>query len=90
MFRPRKSSTRWQPVCGVEAMALGTLELTCSWLPVVHESNVYGVLIPSHDGRAGCVAVAQDANVDLKLLARQVITSLPKYAQPLFVRLVKS
>lgn len=57
----------------------------------VREANVYGVELPHHDGRAGCVAVnfvrAPDADM-LKGLAAHVRASLPKYAVPLFLRVV--
>ncbi|KAM0748143.1 putative bifunctional fatty acid transporter/acyl-CoA synthetase FAT1 [Meredithblackwellia eburnea MCA 4105] len=69
---------------------VATTEVQHALSSVVPESNVYGVLVPGHDGRAGCAAIAASANVDFAKLSRQVITSLPKYAQPVFVRLVKS
>lgn len=57
--------------------------------PVVSEANVYGVSLPRHDGRAGCAAIPLDQGpVDLERLALHVIRTLPKYAQPLFLRLV--
>ncbi|GAA5909166.1 hypothetical protein JCM6882_001208, partial [Rhodosporidiobolus microsporus] len=56
---------------------------------VVGEANVYGVLVPGHDGRAGCAAIPASAGtVDFDKLATHVQKTLPKYAQPLFVRLV--
>lgn len=55
---------------------------------VVHEANVYGVLVPSHEGRAGCAAIPRAPVVDFDKLARHVQVALPKYAQPLFLRLV--
>jgi len=62
--------------------------------PALHEANVYGVQLPNHDGRAGCAAVAL---ADGKLFDEQVRVSLaerarsrlPKYAVPLFVRVLK-
>ncbi|GAA5822582.1 hypothetical protein JCM11251_006385 [Rhodosporidiobolus azoricus] len=56
---------------------------------VVGEANVYGVLVPGHDGRAGCAAIPASAGpVDFDKLAQHVQRTLPKYAQPLFLRLV--
>ncbi|GAA5822938.1 hypothetical protein JCM3770_002180 [Rhodotorula araucariae] len=57
---------------------------------VVHEANVYGVLVPSHEGRAGCAAIPLSASkpVDFAALSTHVQRTLPRYAQPLFVRLV--
>ncbi|PTB73938.1 acetyl-CoA synthetase-like protein [Trichoderma longibrachiatum ATCC 18648] len=61
--------------------------------PAVREANVYGVELPHHDGRAGCAAVCLDPPVPdeatLRSLAAHVRASLPRYAQPLFLRLVR-
>ncbi|GAA6004263.1 hypothetical protein JCM10207_002512 [Rhodosporidiobolus poonsookiae] len=56
---------------------------------VLSEVNVYGVLVPRHDGRAGCAAIPKSAGpLDLPLLSAHVQKALPKYAQPVFLRLV--
>lgn len=61
--------------------------------PAVREANVYGVQLPHHDGRAGCAAVCFDPPVPdeatLRNLAAHVKASLPRYARPLFLRLVR-
>ncbi|KAH7409498.1 hypothetical protein BKA64DRAFT_774308 [Cadophora sp. MPI-SDFR-AT-0126] len=61
--------------------------------PGVVEANVYGVSLPSHDGRAGCAAVYIDPSLakgfDFAGLLRHSRTHLPKYAVPLFIRVVK-
>ncbi len=59
---------------------------------VVGEANVYGVLVPQHDGRAGCAAIPAEyvEGLDFKALATVVRKSLPKYAVPLFIRVVPS
>ena len=60
--------------------------------PAVTEANVYGVEIPHHDGRAGCVAIAfhKDPDKDVfRSLASHVKSSLPRYAQPLFLRVMQ-
>lgn len=60
--------------------------------PSVREANVYGVELPHHDGRAGCVAIAFDKQPDktvFRSLAGHVKSSLPRYAQPLFLRVLK-
>jgi acyl-CoA synthetase (AMP-forming)/AMP-acid ligase II len=61
--------------------------------PAVHEANVYGVQLPHHEGRAGCAAVvfAEGQKVDeetLKGIAAHVSKNLPKYALPLFLRVI--
>ncbi|GAB7332276.1 hypothetical protein MBLNU13_g04116t1 [Cladosporium sp. NU13] len=62
--------------------------------PAVREANVYGVTLPGHDGRAGCAALllrdGQTLDETLRRdLAAHVRKQLPKYAVPLFLRLVK-
>ncbi|KAH6609080.1 amp-dependent synthetase ligase [Trichoderma cornu-damae] len=61
--------------------------------PSVREANVYGVQLPHHDGRAGCAAICFDPPVPddatLRSLATHVKVSLPRYARPLFLRLVR-
>ncbi|KAL6816697.1 hypothetical protein V8C40DRAFT_229484 [Trichoderma camerunense] len=61
--------------------------------PAVREANVYGVQLPHHDGRAGCAAIAFNTPVPddatLQSLAAHVKAELPRYARPLFLRLVR-
>ncbi len=66
--------------------------------PAVADANVYGVVVPGHDGRAGCAAVvlrdgegkvlpgSDGERRILRDLARHVGMSLPKYAVPIFLR----
>ena len=60
--------------------------------PHIHEANVYGVEVPNHDGRAGCVAVlfdTEDVNEGLlDSVAKHGRSTLPKYAVPPFLRIV--
>ncbi|AEO67837.1 uncharacterized protein THITE_2116952 [Thermothielavioides terrestris NRRL 8126] len=69
--------------------------------PDVQEANVYGVALPHHDGRAGCAAVVFEPSAlagdggrprpeTLKSLAQHVRAGLPKYALPLFLRVVQA
>lgn len=64
--------------------------------PQVAETNVYGVLVPNADGRAGCAAVVPTEEVlngkefDFAALAAHCLASLPRYAVPLFLRVTKS
>ncbi|KAF2150189.1 AMP dependent ligase [Myriangium duriaei CBS 260.36] len=59
----------------------------------VAEANVYGVELPSHDGRAGCAALfidpANRASFDYAGLLVHARKSLPKYAVPLFIRVIE-
>lgn len=59
----------------------------------IAEANVYGVQVPHADGRAGCAAIVPAtgvtlANFDLAGLAAHAISVLPRYAVPIFVRVV--
>ena len=61
--------------------------------PAVQEANVYGVEIPHHDGRAGCAAVmfegGRATQEVLNGIANLAADRLPKYAVPLFLRVVR-
>ena len=54
--------------------------------------NVYGVIVPNTEGRAGMAAIKLLDNYKFKPndLATYVIDSLPKYAYPMFIRIVDS
>jgi fatty-acyl-CoA synthase len=56
-------------------------------IPSVSEANVYGVLAPGTDGRAGMAALVVDERFDLAAFQTAVQTTLPAYAQPVFLRL---
>jgi acyl-CoA synthetase (AMP-forming)/AMP-acid ligase II len=60
--------------------------------PGIAEANVYGVLVPNHEGRAGCAALhlADGASVDYHALLTYLRQRLPKYAVPVFLRMVKA
>lgn len=70
----------------------------------VVEANVYGVLVPGFEGRAGCAAVVlkrtrseeeemimneREKEALLSSLSTYLSTSLPRYSIPIFLRLVK-
>ena len=62
--------------------------------PQIAEANVYGVLVPHSDGRAGCAAIVptQDTSLekfDFKSLAEHALNSMPRYAVPIFVRVMQ-
>ncbi|KAK9418907.1 putative Fatty-acyl-CoA synthase [Seiridium unicorne] len=63
--------------------------------PQVAATNVYGVLVPNADGRAGCAAIVprdaatKGSNLDLKALAEHCLARLPRYAVPIFVRVCR-
>jgi fatty-acyl-CoA synthase len=54
--------------------------------PGILEANVYGVEVPSTDGRAGMAAIVVNQGFDLGGLRSHLAARLPDYARPLFVR----
>lgn len=60
--------------------------------PQIHEANVYGVQVPHADGRCGCAAIVMasgvtEATFDFAGLARHALSTLPRYAVPVFLRI---
>ncbi|KAJ6088639.1 hypothetical protein N7486_009900 [Penicillium sp. IBT 16267x] len=62
--------------------------------PGIQEANVYGVLVPNHEGRAGCAAlqISHETrnSLDFAELARFARSKLPRYAVPVFLRVVEN
>ncbi|KAJ9663102.1 hypothetical protein H2201_005773 [Coniosporium apollinis] len=62
--------------------------------PGVEEAIVYGVEVPGHDGRAGCAALYispdQRDKFDYAALLAYARKKLPKYAVPVFLRILNS
>ncbi|GAD91589.1 hypothetical protein PVAR5_0161 [Paecilomyces variotii No. 5] len=62
--------------------------------PGVIEANVYGVLVPHHEGRAGCAAIQLSlevkGNFNFQALANHARSKLPRYAVPVFIRVVQN
>ncbi|KAK4940110.1 hypothetical protein LTR10_019739 [Elasticomyces elasticus] len=82
---------RWKS----ENVSTAEVALTMGRYPGIAEANVYGVLVPNHEGRAGCAAIHLDPNhngapVDYNELLRYTRARLPRYAVPVFLRIVKS
>lgn len=61
--------------------------------PSVVEACVYGVLVPGHEGRAGCAAIyippAQRDAFDFGALHAHMRNRMPRYAVPVFLRLTE-
>uniref|UniRef100_A0A8C8RXR5 long-chain-fatty-acid--CoA ligase n=1 Tax=Pelusios castaneus TaxID=367368 RepID=A0A8C8RXR5_9SAUR len=58
-------------------------------LDFIEEANVYGVPVPDHEGKVGMASVILKPNksLDLKKMYDHLVTYLPGYACPLFLRL---
>jgi fatty-acyl-CoA synthase len=74
---------RWKS----ENVSTTEVEERLSDVASVREANVYGVLVPGTDGRAGMAALVVDEGFDLAAFQVAVQTTLPAYAQPVFLRL---
>jgi acyl-CoA synthetase (AMP-forming)/AMP-acid ligase II len=58
----------------------------------IAECNVYGVLVPHSDGRAGCAAIVPSSpadELDFAALAEHALARLPRYAVPIWIRVVE-
>jgi fatty-acyl-CoA synthase len=75
-----------------ENVATTDVEAAVSCDPAVEAVTVFGVEVPGAEGRAGMAALVlkEGRQFDGKSLANTVYENLPRYAVPLFVRVVDS
>jgi len=59
--------------------------LSCT--PGILEANVYGVKVPSHDGKAGMASLVTNSSFNTKDTYAQLTKELPVYAVPVFLRI---
>ncbi|VVC90311.1 unnamed protein product [Leptidea sinapis] len=87
-FRDRTGDTfRWRG----ENVSTTEVEATISRIANQRDAVVYGVEIPNTEGRAGmCGIVDADDTLDLDKLALDMAKDLPKYARPVFIRIMKT
>jgi fatty-acyl-CoA synthase len=74
---------RWK----AENVATGEVAAVLNSVAGVHQANVYGVVVPGYDGKAGMASMVVDKDVDLNMLYEKVVEGLPPFARPLFLRL---
>ena len=86
-FRDRTGDTfRWRG----ENVSTNEVEAVVSNAVQLQDAVVYGVEVAGSEGRAGMAAIVdQDNSIDMEQLAVALARSLPSYARPLFVRLIK-
>ncbi|SAM08616.1 hypothetical protein [Absidia glauca] len=79
---------RWKS----ENVATTEVSAVISVFPGVLEANVYGTLVPGHEGRASMAAISlvDEARFDFAGLAAYLKQKLPSYAVPLFLRVVRT
>jgi fatty-acyl-CoA synthase len=70
-----------------ENVATSEISEAIGEFPGVRHVNVYGVAIPVAEGRAGMAAIVTENNVDLAGLRNHLLSRLPHYARPLFLRI---
>ncbi|MCJ1401650.1 hypothetical protein MMC11_004867 [Xylographa trunciseda] len=90
VFLDRLGDTyRWKS----ENVSTAEVAETLGKYPGIVEANVYGVLVPGHEGRAGCAALDLEALTkdafDWKAFTKYVRTRLPRYTVPVFIRVVE-
>jgi fatty-acyl-CoA synthase len=73
---------RWKGENVSTAEVAGTIRR----FPGIRDANVYGVVVPGHEGRAGMAAILADDTLDLAALRAHLHALLPAYARPLFLR----
>ncbi|XP_068609489.1 long-chain fatty acid transport protein 6 [Brachionichthys hirsutus] len=88
-FRDRVGDTfRWK------GENVSTTEVTevLSHLDFIQEANVYGVTVPGCEGRAGMAAIVlkKDQTLNGAELYKHLVTTLPAYAWPRFLRIQTS
>ena len=76
---------RWKS----ENVATSEVSEAISTYKGVKEANVYGVLIPGEDGRAGMASLVTGDNFSINGLYEHLSGQLPKYSIPVFIRIAK-
>src|SRR5262245_12741161 len=69
-----------------ENVATSEVAEALSLFPGINEANVYGVVIPGGEGKAGMAALVTTPEFDIDALARHLEANLPPYARPIFLR----
>ncbi|KAA0703596.1 Long-chain fatty acid transport protein 6 [Triplophysa tibetana] len=88
-FKDRVGDTfRWKG----ENVATTEVSETLGQVDFIQEVNVYGVNVPGQEGRAGMAALVlrPECSFDGRKLFDLVMSELPSYARPLFIRLQES
>ena len=76
---------RWKS----ENVATSEVSEAISTFAGVKEANVYGVLVPGEDGRAGMASIVPGDEFSINGLYEHLSQHLPKYSIPVFIRISK-
>ena len=77
---------RWK---GENVATSEVAEAICAFRGITH-ANVYGVTVPASEGRAGMATLVTEDEFDLAEFRQHLISRLPPYARPLFLRIRKN
>ena len=69
-----------------ENVATSEVAEALSLFPGIHEANVYGVVIPGGEGKAGMASLVTAPSFDIEALVAHLEEYLPSYARPIFLR----
>ncbi len=70
-----------------ENVATSEVAAAITAFPGIHDANVYGVVIPGADGRAGMAEIVCRGAIDLLAFRDHLTLHLPRYAHPVLLRL---
>ena len=70
-----------------ENVATSEVSDAISAFPGVKHANVYGVAVPATEGRIGMAAIVAEEDLDLAALRQHLVSRLPAYARPAFLRI---
>lgn len=70
-----------------ENVAASEVAAAICQFPGIAHASVYGVSIPGVDGRAGMAALVTSDELDVAELRKHIVSRLPHYARPLFLRI---
>jgi fatty-acyl-CoA synthase len=76
---------RWK----AENVATGEVAAAIGSFTGIEQANVYGVKVPGADGRAGMASIVASGTIDLPGLYSHVVSALPHYARPVFLRIAR-
>ena len=69
-----------------ENVSTSEVSETITAFPGITEASVYGVAVPGTEGRAGMATIVSDNVLDLAGFREHLVTRLPDYARPVFLR----
>ena len=78
-----RDTFRWKS----ENVATSEVSEAISAYKGIKEANVYGVLVPKQDGRAGMASIVTGDDFNIDGFYEYLNEQLPKYSIPVFIRI---